>query len=179
MSTTINSDDPCQPVKGERGKAFAAFRLFRDAPPATRCVEDVAETLRKHRPSGTRYRRKQEHDQVSNWAQRYSWKSRAEVFDRLMDDAIQARQKTHKNKVISQQLAQINAALNQVESSLHAARILWADPARVLELNSLSALDILELASQSAAILPQLQAVKRLVMTGPNATLCHEDKDDA
>jgi hypothetical protein len=68
--TLIDVDQTAPPWEreaGETAKAYAAFREFRDAPPASRKVDETPADVSRR--------------QVRNWATRHHWKARAEAWD--------------------------------------------------------------------------------------------------
>ena len=63
----VDQPPPWEREPGEPPKAYAAFRTFRDLPPASRALDQTITDVSAR--------------QVRNWAQRYNWRERAEAWD--------------------------------------------------------------------------------------------------
>jgi hypothetical protein len=70
MIITVDDDEDAAPWErepSEPAKAYAAFRTFRDSPPASRRIDSTVADVSPR--------------QVRNWAQRHRWRERAEAWD--------------------------------------------------------------------------------------------------
>jgi hypothetical protein len=82
---------PWQRQPGETAKAFAAFAVYRDLPPAERSLDETCRRLAGKEkvapgghPNGTR-RRRQRYGRVIFWCQEHHWVERSAAWDQEKD----------------------------------------------------------------------------------------------
>ena len=130
--------DPWEKLPDETAKAFSAFVIHRDSGP-TRTVEKTriayGETVGK--PAGVHRRH------LEDWARRYHWAERCDLWDLELDRRHRARDETLRDRVLNthQLAAQLamNALLDRLRGNeedgikpLDPSEIDWAEVSRLL-----------------------------------------------
>ncbi len=115
---------PWEQQPDESGRAFEAFRAYRDLDPGDRSYRKVAEQLRKS-PS-----------LIGRWSSQHRWVERAEAWDREQDRLWQAGLRRRRSRIVDRHLAIANAALVKVTQrlvNLDAEKLSAVEVTRMLE----------------------------------------------
>ena len=147
----MDAPAPWERQPGEPARAYAAFTIYRDLPPAERSIRAVAERLGGHRSEkGRRSTRP-----LERWSTRWRWVERAAAFDAELD-----RRRRE---------AMLKEARETQERHLRMARAMLTIVARRLQ-----QIDPAELTPKDAARWVQVAAeLERLALEQPTAVLEH------
>jgi hypothetical protein len=151
---------PWDQQPGEGAKPFAAFVVYRDMTPRT-----LAETARVRSRSLTL---------MARWSKQHNWVERAKAWDREQDRRKQVErtraQADDVRKMYDRHSQQVQAAVQALMLPVMAVLRRMQDPTTQQQIMTMADTDlsfVLQLAQRSAAVLPNLMEVERLIRGEP------------
>jgi len=157
---------PWERQPDESGKAWEAFRIYRDLGPG-RSLSEVASILGKSRQS------------IGGWAARHNWAWRAQEYDRYLDEQRVRAQVRQIQEMSERHAEQSQLIMNALMTPIHALlKRLSEDPEALDKLSSRELADLIQLCNRVSATFPVIAGVERAARGQiPTATLNQAAKD--